>query len=442
MNQKNTDIIELALLAVVGSLILWPSYLTIKVGELPGLNMTRLLIVLTIYIWLLALLKEHSYQKRLTEFISNNHSLLIFIFLPYFTWSFMTVFSSENLQSSLYSSVKDFVYYFVLFTIASTVWYTPRKLMRAISFIVYLSVIVICVAWVEYFLQRNLFANLTPESFIGIETVTSGIFRDDVYRSWGTFSHPLALAQYCITVLPLVLWFASNNRMKRTFIGYTVSIFLILTVFLTGSRSGIGVIIFMSVGYFTFTRLPNMIKHVRSMKSALIIVVAILFALTSIIGTYFIGNELVSGRSITEEGSSSIRLLQLELGVPLVMARPIMGYGPGEAAEVLGLSAKTIDNYYMTLVLESGFPVVLLFIVMQFYFILLAWSLQKKIQDSFGALSTAIMWAIAGNLIMLAIVSLEDVLPVMFLLFAMLISLKSYSEKKYPRNIHNTNSWV
>ena len=185
------------------------------------------------------------------------------------------------------------------------------------------------------------------------------------------------------------------------------------------------VLIFMTAGFMVTTCLPEMLKRVKKNQVGLALVLSIIISIITLVGAKSIGEKLISGRTAKEAGSSSIRLLQMELGIPLIVDRPIIGYGPGEAAEVLGLKAKTIDNYYLSLAIESGLPELVLFILILLYFLRYAWKLHNKLPPTQSALAIAIFWSIAGNALFLTVLSLEQVMPLMFLIFSMLIVLRS-----------------
>ena len=131
------------------------------------------------------------------------------------------------------------------------------------------------------------------------------------------------------------------------------------------------------------------------------------------------------GKTETEAGSTNIRVLQMQLALPLIIKRPLTGYGPGEAGAVLGLRSKAVDNYYLSLSLESGLPEAAFFIMLLLYFLNYSWKLQRNQAKATSTLATAIFWSTAGNVLFLTVLSLEQIMPVMFLLFGMLLVLNS-----------------
>ena len=68
---------------------------------------------------------------------------------------------------------------------------------------------------------------------------------------------------------------------------------------------------------------------------------------------------LVKGRSTAETGSSQARVIMLERGQKLLADQPVQGYGSGLAALQIGLlpgqRSLTIDSYFLTVAIESGY---------------------------------------------------------------------------------------
>lgn len=429
VNSQKINILESALLAVVVSLPLWPSYLVVKIQGLPGINLTRICILLAISLWTLALLINQTYRIRFIDFLVKNRSVVLLLMVPFFGWKFITAGLAPSRMTAIFSALKDTIYCFGLFILSINIWRSPVQVERLVRVLLLVSVIVFSVTMLEVINQQNLFVNFVPDSFVSAAKLREGLVRDSTYRAWGTFAHPIALAGYCTTVLPLIAWYAVTHRGQHRWFGLGTCVLLIITIFFSTSRAGLAVLAFMAGGFFTTNYLPRWITKARFKERGVIIIISIMLLMFILPGLWLVGQKLASGRTANEAGSSSIRLLQIELGQPLIRSRPIVGYGPGEAAEVLGLSAKTVDNYYLTLALESGVPEVALFIFIYLYFLYFAWRLQKKVAKPYAGLVAAIFWLVAGNGLFLSVVSLEQTLPFVFLMFGLLVSLNSIATR-------------
>ncbi len=425
MRHSKVNILEVLLMSVVVALALWPSYLSIKIQGIPNINITRIFIFVLVVMWVGGLCISQNYRRRFVDFLVENKSVLYFLIVPFFCWKLITAGIALNKLPAIFSALKDTIYCLGLFVLSVNVWRSFEQVERLVQVVLLISAVVFLITLVEVINQRNVFAEFVPDAFVLADKLRKGIVRDSTYRAWGTFSHPIALAGYCVTVLPLVVWYAVNGRAKARIVGYGISILLIVIIYFSRSRVGLAVLVFMAAGFFVCSFLPKWISRARFRARGVIAIISAILILLTLLGSWYALDRLASGRTAAEAGSSSVRLLQMELGLPLIRSRPFGGYGPGEAANVLGMSNTSVDNYYLSLALESGLTEVILFIFIFLYFLRFSWKLQRKLPAPYAHFAVAIFWLIAGNMLFLTVVSLEQTLPFIFLMFGLLISLKS-----------------
>ncbi len=425
MRHRKVNILEVLLLSVVVALALWPSYLSIKIQGIPSINITRILIFVLVIMWGGGLCISQNYRRRFVNFLAENKNVLCFLIIPFFGWKLITAGIALNKLPAIFSAFRDTIYCLGLFILSVNIWHSFEQVERLIRVILLISVVVFLVTLVEVINQQNVFAEFVPDAFVLADKLREGLVRDSTYRAWGTFSHPIALAGYCVTVLPLVVWYAINGRVKARIFGFGIFLLLVVIIYFSRSRVGLAVLVFMAGGFFVCSFLPKRIAKARSKERGIITIITVISILLTLLGSWYTLHRLASGRTAAEAGSSSVRLLQMELGLPLIRLRPFVGYGPGEAANVLGMSNASVDNYYLSLALESGLPEVILFILIFLYFLRFAWKLQNKMATPYAAFAVAIFWLIAGNMLFLTVVSLEQTLPFIFLMFGLLIALKS-----------------
>jgi O-antigen ligase len=164
----------------------------------------------------------------------------------------------------------------------------------------------------------------------------------------------------------------------------------------------------------------------------------------SIFGIFVI-NELVSGRSPKEALSSTYRIKQLQIGVPLLFNKPIVGYGVGEAIEVAGIYGKSIDNYYLLLALESGLPSLVFFLYLLYLIIKNGFTIYKKSDNDLGNLGGVLTVSIIGFAVFMSVLSLKQVFPIVFLTFSMILCIrgndKDEANKILRHTIHGDNQW-
>jgi len=411
------------LLLVVFFIPLWPSYFVVKVEGVPGFDLTRLLIMILMVFWVLSLVERPALRWRVKYEIRSNKKLFMLLSL-FFLWKLLTVISSPHASHAVFSALKDIIYYFILFVIALSIWKEKACLHTAVRVMVVSSIFVTAIAMVEYILQYNFVASFAPHAFERLQSAVDVTMRDGLYRTRGTFANPLALSSYVVMLLPISSWLFFESRGKWRILSLISMIGLLSCVYMTGSRTALATLAVLIAGS-AFFFLLSWKRKVQGRAKALVAMLLLLAGLIGIAGVSFIGGELAGGRSEKEAGSSDIRLRQIEWGIPLMLSRPFMGYGPGEAGDTLGISTGTVDNYFLTLGLESGFFVAILFAILLFYFLWRSWKLQCLLDKPWAGLSQALFLVVACDVLFMAVISLEQTIPLMFLMFAMICVLSS-----------------
>jgi len=245
-----------------------------------------------------------------------------------------------------------------------------------------------------------------------------------------TFLNPLSLAEYLVFFLPIALYVYFHDRsvIMKLMSGLTI-IMSFLNIWLTQSRGALVVLLAMGIAYvpmYYMRRMNRQPKRTWLFIASVVLPVVLILVLVSI----FMVNEFIAGRSAKETLSSAYRFKQMQIGVPLVLERPILGYGIGEAASVLGFISKTVDNYYLTVSLESGLPSLFLLLYILSWFIKQGYSTYRTQFDDMGTLAGALSIALIGFMIFLTVLSLKQVFPVVFLVFSMLLALRGISSSE------------
>jgi hypothetical protein len=133
------------------------------------------------------------------------------------------------------------------------------------------------------------------------------------------------------------------------------------------------------------------------------------------------GHKLISGGAGTSAANSTqSRIDQVEQALPKIMQRPVGGYGTGRSTRVLGYWGRTltIDNYYLSLALDLGFPGPI-----AFFTILAAWGAaglkrSRRCHPSLGILYVACFAAASSVAIGRTIISQTGNLAILYVLIA------------------------
>jgi O-antigen ligase len=195
--------------------------------------------------------------------------------------------------------------------------------------------------------------------------------RDGYFRAQGTFEHPLVLAEFSAMTacFGLASMLFPGGRLRRL-IGFLTLALAILSAWLSGSRAafvalGLGLtVVFLLWMYHSKGRVRQSAGALRR-----------LFFLLSLCGVVGLAMPtllwLSQGRTSTESTSTEARMYMLRIGVPSVMANPILGLGPGSAGAVAGIKGgagvSTLDNHLLAIAIECGIPGLILFLACLIY---------------------------------------------------------------------------
>ena len=427
VSEKQISLLELMLLGFIVVFHLWPAYAVIKIGALPGLNLQRIFIILLIISWLFSLLSsQRSYNELIKKIKSYRY--LVFNLVAYFLWRYISVSKSDNFILSFYAATNEFVSHFILFMIGFTVWHSSKQLSRVVFLLIVLSIIISLIGIYECHVEKNIFEQFVPITSEYTSQALEAKIRDS-YRVQATFEHPLVLAEYFVFVIPLALAMAVNSRfLFYRILGSAAVILDGLALWKTGSRTGIVVLI--GLGFLAAAwKFWLLLKRSKDYK-----VVGLLFALLPVLLAiaalgFLVINHLLQGRSSEEASSTVTRIVQLDLGIPLILNHPLLGYGPGTGAMLLDIRNQsglpTIDNYYLSIALESGLPALVLFTFAFGYIILLS---LKSLRFGF-AFNGGFSLAFIGFVLCLPALSITAFFPLVFLSFSLVTAMKSLSER-------------
>lgn len=415
---KRIGKLEFLMLCVVVTLSLWPSYLAIDMGDLPQIDPARVLMFFLSLYWFNTLLVNESVRRYLLQYLYTMPKILGVLFFL-FSWKMLSVIVAARVDHAFYWSLKDIFYNLIFFFVGLTVWKTSNQIIRTLKVFLWLGALVSLIGLVELNLGSNLFFNFVENNTSGLSAGLEHVERGGHHRVAAVFSNSLSASNFGVLIFPIAVFFSSCGSVKQRAFSVCILLLVVILIWSTGSRTGLVVSLGIVMGqvYLYANTYLSKIKNSGFLK-----VTVIVFCIT-IIG-------LVTPKIFSLSEENDYRLLQLEKGIPFIIASPILGYGPGEAAMVAGIvyddhKNKTIDNYFLSIALESGIPGLVAFVVLHIYFIRLAWRLRKQLPKYYSRLTTALFFALLGNFIFMTTVSLKEIFPFVFLLFSMLLAIKN-----------------
>lgn len=340
---------RLAVLVLLFLTALWPTYVAIILkDENIAINPQRVGILLLSFAWWVHFLMDRSMRACLFDTIAANRGLFYIAILS-FTFGIATSsFSSAHVSTSFAAGVFTFASYplMLIFIIS---FFSQRKHLSQLFFtlllVAVLSEIVGIVEWIN---QGNLFALFVdPVSDIAKEMMV-GKIRGDVYRVQSTFSNPLSFAEFLLLIMPIGLYFVSPRKCGEfiRLLAKTMIILGLICIYLTASRMSIMLAVLIIIFYFIWQKWGKNKTTVFFVGAACLILLVSVFISMGYWDAYIIGRG--------QESTSALgRKYQLETGIPAVLRSPIWGYGLSQGVRYVA-PLKSIDNYYLTVALETG----------------------------------------------------------------------------------------
>jgi len=319
------------------------------------------------------------------------------------------------------SVLHDVVYDLTMFLAATTLLRTEAHINTLFSVILLATLAVVVVVFAEIMAGHNLFSAYAADPEVAVRLVT-GETRSGHARVFGTFANPLALAAYMCFAIPIMLniIFKGRNLMSLFLAAFTMAGALV-ALYNTDSRGGL-VVLALTLALLTFLVLRSWLRRIQRSKRAaalalsLFVIAAIGFTVAQFV---FVNTQ---GTTTAKSRSSDERATQIAEGTPLIESNPLLGYGAGRAVTALNSPANTVDNYYLTLALESGLPGLLLFVTLEILLLTKGMKLIKR-QWSGRTLSVYVVLSIVGNVVFMFVLSLTQVVPLLFLFYGLVIVL-------------------
>lgn len=349
----------------IGLLFLWPKYAYIPLDALPTKNPQRMFFLAFLAYFLFALSTSRSLRDQFVARVRGAPVLMSLIAL-FFAWRLLSSLASSSPLDSLYAGLIEMFEFLTPFLLVVTILRDRRDLDYLLLVLLVTATLVCLLAIAESMLKRNLF-----EPLIVVDTSRPEFFRealvaklrDQQYRVKASFHHPLLLAEFLVCMLPLIFYRIGKSAIAERTLLLVLLAMILWSIYAAVSRSAIVAGLVAAIAYsgvFFVRTFARRRLDARTVFSVLAVPVFFLLAA----GAYSYVLELAIGRSTAEQASSLARLVMLKYGIPQVLDSPILGHGVGFGPLILGYIGETgqvtLDNYYLSLALDSGLPALLL----------------------------------------------------------------------------------
>ncbi len=349
------------LMMVVSLSVLWPRYIYFHYAGLPSVNIFTLATMAGNYVLVVLMAYSPKFSGRVFGSFSSSGWIGRSVML-WLAWRLFACLLGSTPIYSLVGFVREVIYItsFLLFgSVLSVLDGGPKWLVRMLLIC---GILVGVAGVIEAFTQYNFFV---PFATAGEEGDPSGSLigiaadkiRGGAFRAQSTFDHPIVFAQYVAALLPLAVYgFLHESSKFWRLVAIVAMPVALLAVAKAGSRAGYGSILvaFGAMGVVLWSRA---IAHGKVTKALAIV------ALPGLVGAIGIGyllvEELALGRGQVEMSSTAVRLAMLRNGIAALEDSPLWGFGHGLAVLKAGMvgagGVLTIDNYLLTIALDSGY---------------------------------------------------------------------------------------
>jgi len=393
-------------------LALLPEDFGFRSKSLPDISLIRAILLLMSVSFSLAIITSKRFATK-SWLIAKEYSLPACMISMFFGWSIISSLLSPAGYVVIVVEIRDVMYFLLPFLVALFCLRRVRDIRVTVMLLAISASLSAMIGLTEYISDYSLYASITASdsawnTFALEKTEFSGVL--------GSFPHPLAFGSFLAAALVLsMLVYFNRPKISVTLIVAFIGVLCLLGIFVSTSRgaqaslvggAAVGLVLIIARDY----------RRIASKEKLLAFLLLFLpvFLVVSV-GVAAIGYVLVKGDSENQEKSAMLRVAQLGMSVPLIEKRPILGYGAGQAAATLGMKAKTVDNYYLTVALESGLVGLALFLGILGYFLLQSVKSYMKCRHPYFLVMAVFFTVVSTQLLVL---SLKQTLPLLYIGFA------------------------
>ncbi|MCJ2180038.1 O-antigen ligase family protein [Novosphingobium album (ex Hu et al. 2023)] len=405
------------------AVVVWPYYLAIQLPGLPLIEIRRLFIALSILGFLVSYSISQRFRQDLLDIsrTSSREVKLIWIFVVF---QALAVVFSVDVKGSIPTFVKNQLGWTAVFFIVAYVMSKPGNMDRFANIIRCLAVFLAVLGYFELRNQGLLWANHIPwflkVSDPAMQNLLSPMFRAGEYRVAGPFSTSLSYAEFMAMTMPFFLHaMFEGKKLYWRAIAVLCNILVFYGILLTQARVGIvGALTAHGVYFAAWTIRKWQQERTNIIASVLLFVMPLALVLSAAAVLTVPRLRIMTLGGGEHAASTAGRVEQMKAAIPLIIKRPVVGYGPGEGAGVLGYrnpaGELSIDSYILAAALNYG---LLGFIVMAAMYGMFAFKGVRVGQASKGETSLAIPAAtgIAVWLVAKIVLAQEDNVSVVYM---------------------------
>ncbi|MCW2316621.1 hypothetical protein M2322_002169 [Rhodoblastus acidophilus] len=399
--------------------VVWPRYVFIKIGGF-GLNPYTLGNLTALALCALALRARRALRVEWRWGMERAHPVAGLI-AAFFAWRLVCDVLGETPSDSVLSTLRELFYVASPFVIGSVLFLDPRS-RRALPLVLCAcAALAAAVGLYERMEGGSIvsalgLANITAESDSVDRVATWGGVRDGGYRASAFFVHPILFGQFVSAVTPLALVLLWTRSAKARLVGLACLIATPLAIYAAGVRSPVFTAL-TSVGAFLSLLLWTRPGSTQVRAGA--VVAALLVGVTLYFGAGDALSDMMRGRTRDEIVSSEARGEMIASGLAAIEESPVFGFGEGRSGLKAGMPGDdgdlSIDNAYLSLLLDFGYVGATLFIVLMGAIVRLGLRAARAAPPDDRAMAFALIGMTLGVLVGQSIVSIYENLSFIYM---------------------------
>lgn len=394
------------LAAIVVTATLWPSYMGVRVGGLPSIDLRKIVFGLSV-LMLFYLTAARPIIRNAWRELAPGAKWLVWCVLIYGSLRIVSAFESPAPVASFLAIAWEWVYFYMPFFAVAFVIRDCEARRQLVLLLFWLALLVAVFVVVERISGVNVYTRFGPVSADSADfqmALKLSRLRDGVFRAQGPFEHPLMLAEFGAIVSAFGLSeLLTGKRGSIRLLALVALVGSAVSAVLSGSRIAlVGLaIVWGTVILATVVRARGERKMATAVATRAFIMLSLAILLLLAMPLL---QTLMEGRTASEASSSSARILMLKTGIPAMLSAPLLGNGYGQVVAIAGVQGTggilTVDNYLLSVGVDSGIPALLLFISI---FMIPAWMAFKKVTAEAGPEQTFLIAGMASLMGMLAV---------------------------------------
>ena len=398
---KKTQAFFVVMLVV---LLVVPNYYAIDVQSLPWISARRLVMFALIALFGVSLSMSSEIRGDIAGAIRTNR-LLSMGLIGFFIMIVLSFFTSIGPAGSMSQFTDAVLTWLVPWLVTLYVVRSDEDVRKAVRIIAICAAFVCVVAIFDRILKQHLAVQFLPRPILerlmadnlSVQLmVNSNPYRDGVYRALSVFGTPLSLGEFAAIVAPFGLFYAIYSRtFFKRLLGVGLIVLCLGAIIAAYARGG-NMAIAASSGSFAalwYFRSRRFDRH--SIGAAIVAVMAVIFFTVATAAVTFwprAHNWALGGGEAAS--STDARRMQWELSKRHIVSNPITGHGYAQGGAIIDNGSLeggfTIDSYVLSLLVETGIPSLIFFMLMLFSGI--AYSAKRFLTDpsEAGALNGAL----------------------------------------------------